>query len=61
MTIRKGRLWKQCHRCNKMYHPKGKYQRICIKCDESSNGKNYMDYLFRLQKRLERERKKGKP
>jgi hypothetical protein len=40
MTIRKGRLWKQCKRCGKIFEPTGFRNKICPDCCINNWGKN---------------------
>lgn len=32
MTIRKGTLYRKCHKCGQEYKPTGKYNRLCPDC-----------------------------
>ena len=52
--MRKGKLWKQCKRCGKMYPAYTKGKGLCPKCKPESN----FDKFLKLQGKLKKQKTK---
>ena len=53
MPIRKGRLWRNCRKCNRSFEPTGKSSWICNKCKPTS----YLDMFLKLKKQNDKKKK----
>jgi hypothetical protein len=42
MPVRKGRIWRCCGVCDKMFCPVGKRNQMCLKCRKLSREKRYL-------------------
>ena len=49
MTLRKGKLFRKCQRCEEMFLPTGRCNYICKKCNKNNKDKGWLDEIIKMQ------------
>ena len=49
MTLRIGKIFRKCQRCEEMFKPNGRFNYICPKCNKNNKKGLWLDEIIKMQ------------